>query len=184
MRELPLAGDQGGPATAVLRLEHRLISRALTLLERVGRRLAIGRRTDEAAARELVDLLRVFDRSHHVKEEEHLFPALRRASPPEASPVTAMLAEHQEGRDYLVTLGGFEAAATRAAAALLCVATLREHMRKEEESLFPAADALLSHEDHAALAQRYDAVEPHLVGPRADPTVAARLARLEAAFPG
>jgi hemerythrin-like domain-containing protein len=180
----PAAGEAGGPATAVLRLEHRLILRALTVLERVGRRLASGRRTDEAAAAELIDLLRLLDHSHHTKEEGHLFPFLRETDPTESSPVGAMLAEHQEGRDYLATLGGFQAAATRAAAALLCVATLREHMRKEEEALFPAVDARLSPEDQAALARRYEAVEPRLVGPRADPDVVARLARLEAAFPG
>jgi hemerythrin-like domain-containing protein len=178
-----LAFYQGGPATAVLRLEHRFILRALAVLERVGRRLAYERRMDEAAARELVELLRVLDRSHHAKEEDYLFPALRQKRLPEASPIAVMLAEHQEGRDYLVTLGGFEPAATRAAAALLCVTTLREHMRKEDESLFPAVDALLSPPEHAALARRYEEVEPRLVGPRADPTVAERLARLEAAFP-
>jgi hemerythrin-like domain-containing protein len=183
MSEPAAPGDAGGLATAVLRLEHRLILRALAVLERVGRRLATGRRTDEAAAADLIDLLRLFDRSHHAKEEEHLFPFLRRTNPTDTSPIGAMLAEHEEGRDYLATLGGLQAAATRAAAALLCVATLREHMRKEEESLFPAVDARLSPEDQAALARRYEGVEPQLVGPRADPAVVARLARLEAAFP-
>ena len=169
----------GGPATALLRTEHRVILRGLDVLERTGRRIVSEKPVKEAALAELVELLRLFDQCHHVKEERHLFPAIRGKALPPSSAIPRMLAEHEEGRDYLRTLASDPGRATRSAAALLCAAVLREHIEREDHVIFPAADGLLSDEEQAALAARYDEVEPRFAGPGARPDFGERLARLE-----
>jgi hemerythrin-like domain-containing protein len=183
----PLAqGDRldetGRPGTALLRREHTLILRALAILERAGHRLLDSRLPSEATFAELVEFLQTLDRSHHVKEEDLLFPALRAKGRPADSALAVLLAEHEEGRDYLGMLSGSESRAERTAAALLCVHVLRQHIEKEEQLLFPLADDSLSPDEHVTLARRYEEIRPRIVGAGTH-DVLEQLARLEAAFP-
>jgi hemerythrin-like domain-containing protein len=171
-----------GPATADLQHEHEAILRALTVLERLGERLASGRPVSDATVSELVMLLRTFaDRCHHGKEEDHLFPALRAKGAGDA--LSVFLDEHEEGRGYLRTLAGSGPTGERAAAARRYVGMLRNHIERENEVLFPMADGLFTPEEHAALARAYADVEDRVVGPGAHDGLLAALARLEAAVP-
>jgi hemerythrin-like domain-containing protein len=172
------------PATADLRREHELLLRGLVLLERVGRRLVGNHRVDEATTRKLVAWLRTLaDHSHHAKEEGFLFPAMRQKGIPAGGPLATMLAEHGEERDYLATLSGHPSAAEEAAAALLCVRVMREHVAKEDQMIFPVADELFSAAEHRALARQYRELDARTFPPRFGEWLVAELEKLEAAIP-
>ncbi|HEV8310296.1 MAG TPA: hemerythrin domain-containing protein [Methylomirabilota bacterium] len=171
-----------GPATAELRHEHEAILRALAILERAGERLAAGQPLSEPALAELVELIRTFaDRCHHGKEEDQLFPALRAKGVGE--PLAVFLEDHVEGRGYLGTLSSPAPAAERAAAARRYVGLLRDHIQRENEVLFPMADDVLTADEHADLAKRYEEVERRVVGPGVHEKLLAALDRLEDAIP-
>jgi hemerythrin-like domain-containing protein len=171
-----------GEATAELRHEHEVILRALGALERAGAGLDAARPVDEAALRELVALIRTFaDRCHHGKEEDQLFPLLRAKGLGDV--LTPFLADHAEGRGYLVTLSGSAPASARAASARRYVGLLRDHIERENEVLFPMVDQALTLAEHARLAASYAEVEQRVVGPGLHERLLADLARLEAAFP-
>jgi hemerythrin-like domain-containing protein len=175
-------GSRHGPAIADLRHEHDVILRALGIVERAGEQLAAGAAVDEAAFGELVELLRTFaDRCHHGKEEHELFPVLRAKGV--GSVLVPFLEDHVHGRDYLTALAGPKPAAARARAARGYVALLRDHIERENEVLFPMAEGVLTPDDHAELARRYEAVETRVVGPGVHEALLAALDRLEAAFP-
>lgn len=175
-------GSNVGPATAELRHEHEVILRALAVLERGGERLATGVAADEAALFELVALIRLFaDKCHHGKEEDQLFPMLREKGI--GATLSVFLDDHVEGRGYLATLASGAPAAERASAARKYVGLLRDHIQRENEVLFPMADDVLSHDEHALLARRYAEVEERVVGPGVHEKLLATLDRLEAAIP-
>ena len=174
--------SNAGPATADLRHEHEVILRALAILERAGERLAAGRVVDEAALGELVQLLRTFaDKCHHGKEEHQLFPKLREKGV--GATLVVFLEDHEEGRRYLATLAGSAPPAERAAAGRRYVGLLRDHIQREDEVLFPMADDVLSLEDHAELAKRYEEVERDVIGPGVHERLLTTLDRLEVAIP-
>jgi hemerythrin-like domain-containing protein len=168
------------PATDNLRREHESIRRGLRLLEHAGRRLALGQSSDGPSMTALVDLLRrVADQCHHVKEEAHLYPAMQAKGLPADDRLAALLAAHGEGRDYLETLAGLPSPAERAAAALLYVRVMRDHLDSEERDVFPLADRMFTPTEQADLARAYAAIERTVLGPGSAATVLLELERLE-----
>ncbi|HEV8616799.1 MAG TPA: hemerythrin domain-containing protein [Methylomirabilota bacterium] len=141
--------------TDVLRDEHRVILRALELLER-----ATAREPADAWWADVVAWLRAFaDRNHHAKEEAALFPAMVKAGvPSENGPIAIMLEEHAEGRRLVATIGSATGGA-RARAGRAYVALLRAHIDKENAIVFPLADAVLDAPADAALQREFEAVE-------------------------
>ena len=146
--------------TDVLREEHRVILRALGVLEAAAARLAGGRLLPEGWWPEIIGLLRTFaDKNHHAKEETSLFPAMVKAGVPSVGgPIEVMLEEHQRGRALVRAMETGEPAA-RAAKAREYVTLLREHIDKENGVLFPLADAVLDEAAQRALQREFDAVE-------------------------
>ena len=146
--------------TQTLREEHRVILRAIVLVEVAAGRLDAGRALPAGWWDELLEWLRVFaDRNHHAKEEAYLFPALAQAGVPAAGgPVGVMLEEHTEGRE-LVRLMAESPRAPRAAAARRYVHLLREHIDKENGVLLPLADAVLDPEAQLLVARAFEQVE-------------------------
>jgi hemerythrin-like domain-containing protein len=172
------------PATADLRREHELILRALAVLERAGRRLAADQHVDHWVMKDLVGFLRTLaEECHHRKEEEHLYPAMRRKGLPAESRLGSLLAAHGEGRDYLDTLAGLASAPERTAAALLFVRVTREHIAAEDREVFAAADEMFTSEEQAELDRAYRELEHRRFGPAFRDGVLADLARLEGAVP-
>jgi hemerythrin-like domain-containing protein len=90
------------------------------------------------------------------------------------------LGEHEEGRGYLRTLASETPSGARAAAARRYVGLLRDHIRRENEVLFPLADELFGPAEHAALAEAYEAVEREVVGPGGHAALVEALDRLAA----
>jgi len=146
--------------TDVLREEHRVIVRALGVLEAAAARLAGGRALPEEWWPEILAWLRGFaDKNHHAKEETSLFPAMVKAGVPLAGgPIEVMLEEHERGRALVRAMEAGEAAA-RAVPAREYVTLLREHIEKENGMLFPLADAVLDAAAQRALQREFDGVE-------------------------
>lgn len=125
------------PPLRTLVEEHRLIRRWLALVPAVADALRAGDTGAPEAARTGVRFLREYaDRFHHAKEEDTLFPRFD----PEPETVRSMKAEHVTARgcvrDAAAALEAGDGAA--AAAALLAHRELlAEHIRKEDEILFP-----------------------------------------------
>ena len=151
-------------AAAVLMAEHRGIEAVLDVVERACDALDAGRTIPADVIPKCVDFFRNFaDRCHHHKEEEHFFPRLaERGIPVEHGPIGVMLTEHELGRGYLAALESGAAAGDNAltiAAGRAYVRLLRQHIRKEDQVLFPMGDRVLSTADQEALARAFDEVE-------------------------
>jgi hemerythrin-like domain-containing protein len=146
--------------TDVLRDEHRVILLALDLLEAAAIRLARGLPLPDGWWPEIVAWLRAFaDKNHHAKEEASLFPALVKAGvPSDGGPIGVMLEEHARGRALVTAMEAGEPP-TRAVKAREFVALLREHIDKENDVLFPLADAVLDEAAQRALQREFEAVE-------------------------
>jgi hemerythrin-like domain-containing protein len=162
--------------TQLLREEHRVILKGLDVLERAAARAASGAFVADGWWAAAVTWLRAFaDRNHHAKEELALFPAMVKAGvPSEGGPIAVMLEEHVEGR-RLVTAMDLGTGAARIAACGAYISLLRAHIEKENEIVFPLADAVLDEQAMQGLRREFDVVE-------AEQGVAATLAGAEAAL--
>jgi hemerythrin-like domain-containing protein len=154
-----MSGAIGTSPTTALREEHRVILRALALLEVAIERPAGTRDVPDEWWARLIRWLRAFaDRNHHAKEERWLFPALAKAGmPAEGGPVAVMLAEHAEGRALVALMA--EDPGRRRVAARGYVDLLRSHIDKENDVLFPLAEALLGEDERRAVARGFATVE-------------------------
>jgi hemerythrin-like domain-containing protein len=168
--------------TDVLRDEHRVILLALDLLERaIGPGVVLAEGWWEAA----VAWLRAFaDQNHHAKEEASLFPAMVKAGvPSEGGPIAVMLAEHAQGRALIAAIAEGIGAA-RAAAARDYVDLLRAHIDKENDVLFPLADAVIDEQLMQTVRREFEAVEIELGAPASIEGGAGAVDRLAAALEG
>jgi hemerythrin-like domain-containing protein len=146
--------------TDVLRDEHRVILNALGVLESAAGRLdAGGTLPDGWWDRALAWLRRFADASHHAKEERALFPAMAKAGiPAEGGPIGVMLHEHEHGRALIRAMADGDTP-RRVVAAREYVRLLRQHIDKENQVLFPMADAVLDEREQEALVREFEAVE-------------------------
>lgn len=153
-------------ATDILRDEHQVILRALLALEGAAGRLGDDGTPAEGVWAGLIGWLRAFaDRNHHGKEEQALFPVLIKAGvPAEGGPIAVMLEEHAEGRALLATMHAGEPI-HRAAAAHRYIRLLRDHIDKENEVLFPLADAVLDERDQAEVCREFANLDAQLGEP-------------------
>lgn len=161
-----------GNPTDVLRHEHDVILRVLDGIEREVANIRSGGRHDPEWTGKVVAFIREFaDRWHHGKEERHLFALLvERGMSKEGGPVGVMLREHDLGRSHVAAVaaelakpGGGEAGPV-ADALEDYVDLLRNHIRKENDVLFPMADRLLGDADRAELAAAFERVEREASG--------------------
>jgi hemerythrin-like domain-containing protein len=144
--------------------EHEAILSSLGILDQITADANGGSTPDRLDLGSFVGFLREFaDKCHHGKEEGLLFPALSKAGIPEkGGPIEVMLSEHEQGRrfirqmDLAIASGpdhrGF-AEASRNYSSLL-----RNHIQKENNVLFPMAEATL---DQARLERLYESFEEH-----------------------
>ncbi len=145
--------------TEILRDEHRVILRALDVLESAADRLAAGGTVPDGWWSGLVEWLRAFaDQNHHAKEERLLFPAMRETGlPGDGGPIAVMLEEHDRGRFLVHEMERGDALA-RVARARDYIRELREHIAKENGVLFPLADTLLDPRAQRAVEREFEAL--------------------------
>jgi hemerythrin-like domain-containing protein len=163
---------QSERATVLLSDEHRVIERVLAAMERLTEKPA----TEFLASwKKALDFIRHFaDQCHHFKEEKVLFPALEEHGiPNEGGPIGMMLQEHEEGRSYVRAmfdaLGKIETGDQSAQAALCENARkylhlLREHIQKEDDTLFRMADEVIPEDEQKQLLKRFEAHEAEELG--------------------
>ena len=145
--------------------EHRLIERALRVLEDRARVVERGGTVPAGMLAGILDFLQIYaDACHHAKEEKLFFPALaRRGLPPDACAIQALQAQHEGGRglvrelrDALAGVERGETAAQQAfsATARDYTALLRQHIQLEDH-YFPeyAAEYLTAADDETLLSR-------------------------------
>lgn len=166
-----MSAPASGPRpTTQLLLEHAQIERALRILERLAERALDGHPPDPRHVEVLLEFIRRYvDGLHHGKEERVLFPALGGVGlPQDRGPVACMLAEHDVGRgevealsDSLLLLraGSQDGLARFLWGASRYVALLREHILKEDRTIFPLAERLLPTPARLQLERDFAALE-------------------------
>ena len=145
-------------ATTFLIQEHKLILRALDVLDAMSIVIEKAGTVKELDVEKILDFLRWFGDAHHqAKEETILFPALKSAAASQDRPVEHMTLEHDQERALiedmekdlrLTKLAEFTSCANRLSSAL------RNHIYKEDHILFETVDALLSSREDDALLER------------------------------
>jgi len=161
--------------TELLKEEHNAIKLMLRILERVCNRLDSGEEVEPRHLEQILDFIRTFaDRCHHGKEEDLLFPAMEGVGiPREGGPIAVMLTEHNRGRDLVRMMGeGIEeysadrqgARSKIAENAQAYIQLLREHIDKEDNVLYPMADAHLPAEKQQGLLEEFERVEEERIG--------------------
>ena len=156
------------PVTAIDRLtaEHRVIEQMLILLERLAGRLDRGGDVPARLLMDLVDLAEQYvDALHHTKEERRLFEiVIERGVQAEGGSVSTLLHHHETGRSQLWDLRGElqrlrqgdpNAAAGCAMVARQYVELMRNHIRMEDEDVFPMVSQAISVEEDLALTRYF-----------------------------
>ena len=159
--------------TEILKHEHQLIKRLLGVLESIAERLASGEEVSPELLKQALDFIRTLaDRCHHGKEEDSLFPLLEgHGVARENGPIGVMLQEHERGREFVRALADgvarYEEGEVKAKERIIMnarsyIQLLREHIRKEDNVLFPMADHLLSQDEQQELLTKFAEVEKEI----------------------
>ena len=144
--------------TDLLVEDHKIILRAIDVLEQMAERVKNHQALEHDDVEILVRFLRSFaDDYHQGKEESALFPELRRVLTAREGPVHRILFEHDQERslvdgieDALFTKKGPEFVQL----AHRLIELMRDHVRKENDVLFTIVDRSLSAEqDQNVVAQ-------------------------------
>ena len=157
-------------ATDILMEEHRIIGRVLTALETQARRAQAGSAVRPDFFRNATAFFRNFaDGCHHRKEEEPFLMAMMDSGlSNQTGPIAIMLAEHERGREYnraiekaarAIERGEIPARDDLIRNALEYAAFLRQHIRRENEFLFPMADWLIPPPAQKKLAAEFERFE-------------------------
>jgi hemerythrin-like domain-containing protein len=179
-----------GNSYRVLAREHRLIERVLDVLGRISDEARRTRQLDGTAAELAIRFLREFaDRTHHLKEERILFPAITAQG---HFPGCQLISEHEEGRERVSRLadaaertvdGDEEALGLFVRKARSFISFLRDHIAKEDECLADIVNATFSPDGHERLLEQFDELERREVGEGAYERFAAMAQELETRYP-
>jgi hemerythrin-like domain-containing protein len=147
----------------------------LRIIGKVCDRMEAGKPVPVPHLEQILEFLKVFvDSCHHGKEEDHLFPAMEAAGVPrEGGPIGRMLVEHEQGRVFVRAMNAAARiyAGGAAVGAVEFVSNARgyrelmlAHIDKEDNVLYPIADARLSAETQAALSVDFERLEEERIG--------------------
>jgi hemerythrin-like domain-containing protein len=155
--------------TEVLKNEHRVIERMLSVLER-----AMERELNVEDLERMIDFFKNFaDKCHHGKEEDMLFPEMEKAGVPrEVGPIGVMLMEHTQGRNFIKGMveaiseirDGRDSRDKFIENAKNYISLLREHIQKEDNILFNIAEVHLDEKTQKNLSERFEKFERERIG--------------------
>ena len=168
-----IRGCMNGPSD-LLRSEHVAIEDLLCVLDEMAKRLA----ANQPVPREdLLDAMMVVvefgDRCHQIKEEDHVFPALSVASPKAGANLARQMSrDHRELRQLALSMrqllprvGDSKSLRVELEKDLRkYTRLLREHIRIEEETLFPEFDRAVGTTERTKIAREFDRLEREDVG--------------------
>jgi len=155
-----------------LKEEHEGITLMLRILEKVCVKMEAKEEIDPFDRLEkIMEFFKIFvDQCHHGKEEDLLFPAI---TPMEQKLIGLLLREHSQGRSYVRAMGReltrmkkFEGLtwAEFAAHAHKYIALMIQHIRKEDNVLFPMLDGLLGKKKQMELVEGFEDLERKKIG--------------------
>jgi len=166
--------DEEVGAVEDLMREHGVIRRVLVVYRESAARLRVKPASVPAGAlHDAAQLMQTFAENYHEKqlEEEHLFPAVKKAGGPAGALIDPLLAQHQRGRElteYLLnvtrgTLGTGNAEPL--ARALEGFARMYEaHAAQEDTIVFPAWKKSLSKKQLSELGELFEDIEHKTFG--------------------
>jgi hemerythrin-like domain-containing protein len=145
-------------STKLLTQEHKLILRALDVVDNMAAWAEKNGAVDEVDVGDILDFLRWFADAHHqAKEDTILFPALKHAAATQSRAVEHMMLEHEQERAMIEQI---ETAVrlVKIPEFLFCAnklsSTLRNHIYKEDDILFEFTKTALNSEvDDSVAAQ-------------------------------
>jgi hemerythrin-like domain-containing protein len=174
---------------AVLAREHRLIERALDVLRRICDDARRSKRLDASDARQVIQFLRDFaDRTHHLKEEKILFPAIEART---FFPGCGLVSEHELGRERVRRMASVVEAASNGDAESVqvfvrqgrsLIGLLRDHIAKEDDCLANVVHREFPSEDLERLTREFEEAERREIGGQAFERYAAIVEALEAKY--
>ncbi|HEX7484873.1 MAG TPA: hemerythrin domain-containing protein [Vicinamibacterales bacterium] len=175
---------------AVLAREHRLIERALDVLSRICDEARRTKTLNAPDATLVIQFLRDFaDRTHHLKEERVLFPAIESRAD---FPGCGLVSEHQLGRERVTRMASVVEGASDGDAESLqvfvrqarsLIGLLRDHIAKEDDCLANVVHREFSGEDLVRLTGDFEEIEHREFGERTFEPNAAIVEALEAKHP-
>jgi hemerythrin-like domain-containing protein len=150
-----------------LKDDHRVIEKALVVLEKMHQALEAGQKLNVASLEKWIEFIQLFaDRYHHLNEERILFERLaERGMPRLGGPLEVLESEHEESRMLIrsitdtapwVIKGDATARERFATQAQNYIQLLRSHIHTEEDDVFPTATSFLTAADHAEITQAMD----------------------------
>lgn len=158
--------------TQVLTAEHRIIERALAVLEKL---TGAPVKASLEGWKKTLDFIRHFaDQCHHSKEEKILFPAIEgHGISRENGPIGTMLLEHEEGRRYVRSMmAALDLCGTNNEAAEKTLVEnakaysrlLRAHIEDEGKVLFRIADLVIPPDEQRELLRTFEEHEAKELG--------------------
>jgi branched-chain amino acid transport system ATP-binding protein len=144
-------------ALRIITEEHQNLWRVAVTLDLVADEMDAGEPVDPAFFHSVFDYIEHFmDACHHAKEDEYLFPALRRRSPEAAAVLDRLQIEHRNGPEILRSLRRQLAAPASASDEFagnlrIFAESLKSHIRTEEKDAMPLAREVLLPEDWAVI---------------------------------
>lgn len=154
-----------------LRAEHDHLLDVIGLAERVANKLAYGGNVESSVLCNVTEFFLLYAHGvHREKEEDLLYPMLKakNTQPSGGGCVSAMMAEHHESEEAFVTMeraaelstrGSEEAPQAWARAAKIYCSYLRNHLRRENDIVFPLADRSLDDNDNNELFAEFAKVD-------------------------
>lgn len=158
-------------AIQILRHEHDVILAAINLLDSMTQQMSSEQAVESDDVVQLISVLSEFaEKCHHGKEEDLLFPALVKAGlSKDAGALALMLQEHETARSLMRDMQTASRAPLHvsdfASAAEGYSTTLRNHIEKENELLFPMAEETLTQTQLNALTDAFEEHEQKIIGP-------------------
>jgi hemerythrin-like domain-containing protein len=145
--------------TDLLDKDHKIILRAVDVLERMADEVKEGHSLDPRDVESVVRFLKEFEDEHHqTKEESALFPILLKTSGAPPAKLAQILFEHDQERSLVEGL--HEALKTRHGQDFVHFANrltqlLRSHIYKEEFGLFGWVEIVLSDEEDRRVVEEF-----------------------------
>jgi hypothetical protein len=154
----------------ILMAEHRVMEKVLAVLVGEAKKVVDRDTHAEEAEGRIVKSLDFFetfmDRCHNMKEEKVLFPKLEQGGiPEEGGPIGVMLLEHEKEREFLKTIkGSFDKNQPESVLehSKGFEELLKDHVWKEDNTLYPMGKKVLSEGDSEKLVSGFDRIEKDL----------------------
>lgn len=180
--------------TDQLKAEHEKILVFLGILQRICAELEGKRDINPLYLEQVIEFIKIFvDKFHHGKEEDLLFPAIRKAGGlRESGPIRELMIDHIKGRSLVRDMNlaaerygkyGLGAPVQFVERAKSYISLLIEHIRKEDETYFPMVEKAISEMQKKKLLKSFEELKKTEAGHNEQASMLHILRDLEDSFP-